>query len=70
MSQDAILGCFYLLNGLFAIRCGETQDLRPGATLSRPYGTQFGEGSSHAACLAPDAKVFLRPSQLFKEQND
>jgi hypothetical protein len=28
MSQDAILGCFYLLNGLFAIRRSETQDLR------------------------------------------
>jgi hypothetical protein len=38
MPQDAILGYFYLLNGLFAIRCSETQDLRPGAFSAVPTG--------------------------------
>jgi hypothetical protein len=41
MPQDAILGCFYLLNGLFAIRCSETQDLRPGLLSAVPTGLNW-----------------------------
>ena len=73
MSQDAILGYFYLRMD-YSRFAATAQDLRPGtfsvvpygtsrasllnpgltswATVSRPYGTEFGKGSSHPASKA------------------
>jgi hypothetical protein len=50
-TQDAILGYIYLRNGLFAIASSQPRPTS-WATFSRPYGTQLGEGYSHADSLA------------------
>ena len=46
-TQDQVLGNFQPSLRDYSLAHADP-GLHPGATLSRPYGTQFGEGSYHA----------------------